>query len=45
MDDAWLLEDPELAAVDPGLTSLENLNDPEAYARALALPPPAIEPR
>jgi molybdenum cofactor guanylyltransferase len=43
VDDAWLLEDPELAAVDPELASLENLNDPEAYAHALALPAPAVE--
>jgi molybdopterin-guanine dinucleotide biosynthesis protein A len=42
VDEAWLLADPELAAVDPGLASLENLNDPAAYAAALALP--AAEP-
>ena len=39
VDDAWLLADPRIAAVDPGLASLENLNDPEAYRAALALPP------
>jgi molybdopterin-guanine dinucleotide biosynthesis protein A len=38
VDDAWLLADPRLAAVDPELASLENLNDPAAYAAALALP-------
>jgi molybdopterin-guanine dinucleotide biosynthesis protein A len=38
VDDAWLLADPALALADPGLASLENLNDPEAYAAALALP-------
>jgi molybdenum cofactor guanylyltransferase len=38
VDDAWLLGDPRLAAVDPELASLENLNDPAAYAAALALP-------
>ncbi|MDX6569761.1 MAG: molybdenum cofactor guanylyltransferase [Gaiellales bacterium] len=38
VDDAWLLADPLLAAADPGLASLENLNDPAAYAAARALP-------
>jgi molybdopterin-guanine dinucleotide biosynthesis protein A len=38
VDDAWLLADPRVAAVDPELDSLENLNDPAAYAAALALP-------
>jgi molybdopterin-guanine dinucleotide biosynthesis protein A len=38
VDGAWLLDDPRLAAADPELASLENLNDPEAYAAALALP-------
>ncbi len=38
VDDAWLLSDARLAAVDPDLESLENLNDPDAYAAALALP-------
>ncbi len=38
VDDAWLLSDARLAAVDPQLESLENLNDPAAYAAALALP-------
>jgi molybdopterin-guanine dinucleotide biosynthesis protein A len=38
VDAAWLLADPRLAHADPGLASLENLNDPAAYAAALALP-------
>jgi molybdopterin-guanine dinucleotide biosynthesis protein A len=38
VDDAWLLADPTLAAADPTLASLENLNDPEAYRAARALP-------
>jgi molybdopterin-guanine dinucleotide biosynthesis protein A len=39
VDDAWLLADPALAAADPALSSLENLNDPEAYRAARGLPP------
>jgi molybdenum cofactor guanylyltransferase len=42
VDDAWLLDDPALAAADPALASLENLNDPAAYAAALALPAPSV---
>ena len=42
VDDAWLLADPLLAAVDPALDSLENLNDPDAYRAALARPAPLI---
>jgi molybdenum cofactor guanylyltransferase len=38
VDDAWLLADPTLAAADPTLASLENLNDPEAYRTARARP-------
>jgi molybdopterin-guanine dinucleotide biosynthesis protein A len=34
-DAATLLADPDLAAADPALRSLENLNTPEDYARAL----------
>ena len=30
----WLLDDPLLRAADPGLESLLNVNDPEAYAAA-----------
>jgi molybdopterin-guanine dinucleotide biosynthesis protein A len=39
VDAAWLLADPRLALADPGLASLENVNDPAAYEAALALPP------
>jgi molybdopterin-guanine dinucleotide biosynthesis protein A len=42
VDDAWLLDDRALAAADPALASLENLNDPAAYAAALALPAPRV---
>ena len=38
VDDAWLLADARRSRGRPGLASLENLNDPEAYAAALALP-------
>lgn len=44
VDDAWLLADARLAAVDPGLASLENLNDPAAYEAALALPRFTLDP-
>jgi molybdopterin-guanine dinucleotide biosynthesis protein A len=44
VDEDWLLADARLAAVDPGLTSLENLNDPAAYRAALALPARDLEP-
>lgn len=44
VDDAWLLADHRVAAVDPGLESLENLNDLGAYTAALALPGFAVEP-
>jgi molybdopterin-guanine dinucleotide biosynthesis protein A len=43
VDEAWLLADPLLAAADPGLASLENLNDPAAFATALALPPIGLD--
>ncbi len=43
VDDAWLLEDPRLAAFDPALASLENLNEPADYEAARALPAPSIE--
>jgi len=36
VDAAWLLADPVLAAVDPELASLMNVNDPDDYARARA---------
>ena len=34
-DNATLLADPDLAAADPALRSLENINTPDDYARAL----------
>jgi molybdopterin-guanine dinucleotide biosynthesis protein A len=42
VDDAWLLGDPALARLDPALASLENLNEPDDYAAARALPAPEI---
>lgn len=42
LDDAALLTDPALAAADPQLRSVENLNDREAYDRARALPAPEV---
>jgi molybdopterin-guanine dinucleotide biosynthesis protein A len=35
LDEAWLLNDPELARVDPNLESLTNVNDPQDYEQAL----------
>jgi molybdopterin-guanine dinucleotide biosynthesis protein A len=40
LDEARLLADPALAAADPGLDSLVNVNDPAQYAAALARPAP-----
>jgi len=40
-----LLADPLLAAADPDLRSVDNINDPEEYARAHAAAPPTIEVR
>jgi molybdenum cofactor guanylyltransferase len=42
LDRHTLLADPALAAADPDLRSLLNLNHPEEYRTALALPPPAV---
>jgi molybdopterin-guanine dinucleotide biosynthesis protein A len=42
VDEAWLLADRSLAAADPALASLVNLNDPEEYEAARALPLPAV---
>jgi molybdenum cofactor guanylyltransferase len=42
LDEAVLLSDPDLAAVDPELASATNVNRPEDYARARALPPPDV---
>jgi molybdopterin-guanine dinucleotide biosynthesis protein A len=36
VDAGWLLADPALAAADPELESLVNVNDPDDYARARA---------
>jgi len=43
LDAASMLADPWLARVDPQLASISNLNAPEDYARARALPAPEIE--
>jgi molybdenum cofactor guanylyltransferase len=45
LDDEALLADPVLAAADPGLRSVHNVNDPDDYARARAVAPPAIDVR
>jgi len=37
-----MLSDPALAAADPELASVRNLNEPDDYALALTLPPPDI---
>jgi molybdenum cofactor guanylyltransferase len=42
LDRPALLADPALAAVDPELESLRNLNAPADYAAARALPPPRV---
>lgn len=34
----WLLADPDLARLDPGLDSVTNVNDPDDYAEALRRP-------
>lgn len=39
LDEAWLLADPALAAADPELRSLLNVNTPEDYGRAVELTP------
>jgi len=45
LDEATILRDQALAAADPGLASVSNLNEPSDYAQAHALPPPEIEVR
>jgi molybdenum cofactor guanylyltransferase len=45
LDEASLLGDRELAAADPELLSLLNVNDPAEYERALARPAPAVTVR
>jgi molybdopterin-guanine dinucleotide biosynthesis protein A len=45
LDDAALLADPVLAAVDPRLDSLRNVNTPEEYREVRARPAPAVRVR
>ena len=45
LDDAAMLRDGALAAGDPGLDSVRNLNEPSDYAAAHAQPAPEIEVR
>ena len=42
LDDAWLLADPVLAALDPGLDSLLNVNTPDDYRAARGRPAPTV---
>jgi molybdopterin-guanine dinucleotide biosynthesis protein A len=42
LDEAMLLADPDVAAFDPALDSLLNLNDPGEYEAACRRPPPAV---
>jgi molybdopterin-guanine dinucleotide biosynthesis protein A len=42
LDDAALLDDPDLARHDPRLDSLVNVNEPDDYAAALARPEPDV---
>jgi molybdopterin-guanine dinucleotide biosynthesis protein A len=42
LDEAMLLADPDVAAFDPALDSLLNLNDPREYEAARRRPPPAV---
>lgn len=45
LDDAALTSDPMLAALDPGLDSVLNVNTPADYAAARARPAPAVTVR
>jgi molybdenum cofactor guanylyltransferase len=45
LDEATLLRDRDLAALDPGLLSLLNVNDPAEYERVRARPAPAVTVR
>jgi molybdopterin-guanine dinucleotide biosynthesis protein A len=45
LDEAALLADPVLAAVDPRLDSLRNVNTPEEYREARARPAPGVRVR
>jgi hypothetical protein len=42
LDGATIMRDGDLVRVDPGLISLQNLNQPSDYQRALHLPAPEI---
>ena len=42
LDEAALLADPAVAALDPDLRSLDNLNEPGEYEAAHALPEPRV---
>jgi molybdopterin-guanine dinucleotide biosynthesis protein A len=42
LDEAMLLADPDVAAFDPALDSLLNLNDPREYEAARRRPPPEV---
>lgn len=42
LDEAALKGDPVLAALDPGLDSLVNVNEPDEYRTARSQPPPRI---
>ena len=42
LDQAALLADPAVAALDPELLSLENLNEPDEYEAACARPAPQV---
>jgi molybdenum cofactor guanylyltransferase len=45
LDEASLLRDRELAATDPELLSLLNVNDPDEYERVRGRPAPAVTVR
>ena len=45
IDDAAMLRDAKLAALDPDLDSVRNLNEPSDYEQARGLPAPMIEVR
>ncbi|MBW0118559.1 hypothetical protein I4J48_25270 [Pseudonocardia sp. KRD-169] len=42
LDDAALLADPDVARLDPDLDSLTNVNAPDDYAAARAVPAPVV---
>jgi len=42
LSETALLTDPMLARLDPGLSSVENLNNPDDYRQARALEPPEV---